>query len=192
MQVEVAGLAAGLKTGDSIAVNGVCLTVTCSDANSFWAELSMETLDRTTFGSARAGLTVNLERPLALSDRLGGHIVQGHVDGVGKLATSARVGDGFVIGIDFPPDLARYFIPKGSVALDGISLTIAALQADRFTVAVIPHTWKVTNLRQLKPGDALNIEVDMLGKYVERFLQLGTLNRDSRSLTVDYLKEQGF
>jgi riboflavin synthase len=192
IEFDAPDIAADLKTGDSIAVNGVCLTVTRSDAVLFSAELSAETLERTTFGAARPGLVMNLERPLTLSDRLGGHLVQGHVDGVGRLTTVTQAGDGFVIGIEYPAELQRYFVLKGSVALDGISLTIASLQGTRFTVAVIPHTWHATNLGRLEPGDSVNLEVDMLGKYFDRFVQLGLLNRERGGLTLDYLKEQGF
>ncbi len=190
--VSAATVPPRLKSGDSVAVNGVCLTVTQAAPDSFAADLSAETLRRTTFGTARSGAVVNLEQPLALGDRLGGHMVQGHVDGVGKVAVVAPAGDGVVIGFDFPAELERYLVHKGSIAVDGISLTVASLEKRRFTVAVIPHTLRATTLGRLAPGDAVNLETDMLGKYFERFLQLGVLKAPGAALTADYLKEQGY
>ncbi len=188
--ISAPGVAPELKVGESVAVNGVCLTVTVPGPEVFTADLSPETLERTTLGRARSGLTVNLERPLTPASRLGGHFVQGHVDGVGNFVSAIPSGAGIVIGVEFPRILERYLVYKGSVAVDGISLTIASIQGARFTVAVIPHTLRATNLQSLKPGDAVNIETDMLGKYIERFVQLGLVK--TPALTADYLKEQGY
>ena len=183
-----------LKIGDSIAVNGVCLTTARNGAEWFSCEISAETLRRTSFKYARQGMIVNLERPLMIGGRLGGHFVQGHVDGVARLIDKAASGEGFEISFDFPKELERYLVFKGSIAVDGISLTIASLERSAFTVAAIPHTIEVTNLKRLKSGDFVNLEVDILGKYFERFFQLGLLqsgNVGSR-LTMEYLKDQGY
>jgi riboflavin synthase len=158
------------KNGDSIAVNGVCLTALNVQPDSFSAELSPETLDRSTLGNLSVGSPVNLERAVTAATRLGGHIVQGHVDGRGTLNSVVDEGDFRTGTIGYPPELARYFVEKGSVSVEGISLTIAALRDEEFDIAVIPKTWEVTNLSSLKPGDAVNLEVDVIAKYVERML----------------------
>ena len=153
----------GAKVGDSIAVNGCCLTVVELGPGTWSADLVDETLSRTNLGALRAGDPVNLERPVRPSDRLGGHVVQGHVDGVGEVVSPA-------------PELVirtadtRYLVEKGSVAVDGVSLTVAGVDGDRFRVAVIPHTARVTTLGRLEPGDRVNLEFDILAKYVERLL----------------------
>ena len=158
------------KHGDSIAVNGVCLTALDISSNSFAADVSRETLERSTLGRLKPGTAVNLERAVTPTTRLGGHIVQGHVDGRGKFVDVHDHGESWTIRISFPSELARYLVYKGSVAVEGISLTIAALSDDWFEVAIIPKTWEVTNLSRLSPGDDVNIEVDIMGKYVERIL----------------------
>ena len=163
--------AAELALGDSVAVNGVCLTVVRFDASGFDAEVSPETLRVTNLGDLRDGATVNLERPLLPSDRLGGHFVQGHVDGVGSLAGIEQETDFWWVTVRFPEDLSRYLVPKGSVAVDGISLTVAGLEADRFAVQIVPHTWRHTNLHARRVGDAVNIECDIIGKYVARAVE---------------------
>jgi riboflavin synthase len=184
----------GLKVGDSISVNGVCLTVTHIGSSSFSCDISVETLRRSSFNQIKQGVQANLERSLMLGDRLGGHFVQGHVDGVGRLVAKTPSGEGFEMEFDFPLELERYLVYKGSIAVNGISLTISALRRESFSVAVIPHTSETTNLNQLKLGDAVNLEVDILGKYFERFFQLGILQNDGPSfkLTAEYLKSQGF
>ena len=161
-----------IQNGDSIAVNGVCLTAVDTTPTSFAADVSPETLERTTLGSLKIGSPVNLERAVTPATRLGGHIVQGHVDGRGTFVSAVPEGDFWTVTIGFPPDLARYFVEKGSVAIEGISLTIAKLHDDSFDLAIIPKTWDQTNLRALKPGDAVNLEVDVIAKYVERMLVL--------------------
>jgi riboflavin synthase len=160
----------GAKDGDSIAVNGVCLTALNVTTSGFTADVSEETLRRSTLGNLAVGLTVNLERALTFASRLGGHIVQGHVDGRGTFISATGQDDFYTVRIGFPPELARYLVHKGSVTVEGISLTIAELGADHFDIAVIPKTWEVTNLSTLKPDDAVNLEVDLIAKYVERMM----------------------
>ena len=157
-----------IKSGDSIAVNGVCLTALDVRPTSFAADVSPETLQRTTINELRTNSRVNLERALTPATRLGGHIVQGHVDGRGTFLSAEQNGDFWTVKIGFPPDLARYFVQKGSVAVEGISLTIAALAKDHFEIAVIPKTWEMTNLSTLNPNDPVNLETDIIAKYVER------------------------
>ncbi len=160
----------GTNHGDSISVNGVCLTALDVRPDSFAADVSMETLARSTLGSLKAGAPVNLERAVTPTTRLGGHIVQGHVDGRGQLAGVEDHGESWTVRFTYPKDIGRYLVFKGSVAVEGISLTIAGLTDDYFEVAIIPKTWDVTNLSHLKPGDDVNLEVDVIAKYVERLL----------------------
>lgn len=157
--------------GVSIAVNGVCLTAVEVGTSHFSVDLAPETLSRSNLGDLLTGSVVNLERPVSLSGRLSGHLVQGHVDATGELVSLEELGDGnWWLRVKAPADLDRYLIHKGSIALDGISLTIAALAESVVSVAIIPHTYEVTNLRTRKPGDRINIEVDMIAKYVEKLL----------------------
>lgn len=163
-----------LRIGDSVAVNGVCLTVVARDGGTFTADLSEETLARTTLRRLASGTTVNLERPVPAAGRLGGHIVQGHVDGVGRVAALHREAEGRRLEITVPSALARYVVDKGSVAVDGVSLTVAGVRmggrpaAGRFGVALIPHTCEITTLGELEPGHEVNLEMDILAKYVEQ------------------------
>jgi riboflavin synthase len=175
-----------LRIGSSIAVNGVCLTVRTIGAdersewkrdsaqpsnNVFSAEMSRETLDRTSLGSLARRSIVNLERPMRADARFGGHIVQGHVDGLGRIASFYREGDAWDLAVEYPVSAARYIVEKGSIAVDGISLTVAALQPPRFfSVAIIPHTFENTNLRTARAGDPVNLEFDVVAKYVENLL----------------------
>ena len=159
------------EIGASIAVNGCCLTVVELGDDWWAADAVTETLDRTALGSLRDGDTVNLERPVRLADRLGGHIVQGHVDAVGTIVGKHPVGDGSVrVEVAAPPDVMRYVVEKGSITVDGISLTVAALADDGFSIAVIPHTLAVTTLGAKGPSDPVNLEVDVVAKYVERLM----------------------
>jgi riboflavin synthase len=164
----------GTNNGDSIAVNGVCLTALDVRSDSFAADVSHETLIRSTIGSLRSGVNVNLERAVTPATRLGGHIVQGHVDGRGEFVSLEDLGESWTLRFLYPQELGRYLVFKGSIAVEGISLTIAALTESYFEVAIIPKTWAVTNLSQLKPGDAVNLEVDVIAKYVERLLAAGS------------------
>jgi len=159
-----------LENGESVAVNGVCLTALEVTPDSFAADVSPETLSRTTLGDLSVGSRVNLERAVTPSSRLGGHIVQGHVDGRGTFIGADDQGDFRTVRIGFPLGIAKYLVFKGSVAVDGISLTIASLADNYLEIAVIPKTWEATNLSTLNTGDAVNLEVDMIAKYVERLL----------------------
>jgi len=160
----------GTNHGDSIAVNGVCLTALDIQPDSFAADVSRETLSRSTLGRLNLGAPVNLERAVTPATRLGGHIVQGHVDARGQFAGVEDHGESWTLRIKYPTEIARYLVFKGSVSVEGISLTIAGLTDEYFEIAIIPKTWEVTNLSRLKPGDDVNIEVDVIGKYVERLL----------------------
>jgi riboflavin synthase len=184
----------GLKIGDSISVNGVCLTATQLHPVSFQCDISAETLRLSSFKLAKPGERVNLERSLMVGDRLGGHFVLGHVDGVGRMISKTASGPGFVMNFGYPKELDRYLVYKGSIAINGISLTIASLEQSTLSVAVIPHTCEATNLRELGAGDPVNLEVDVLGRYFERFFQLGLLHQEIKGpgLTSEYLKNQGF
>mgnify|MGYP000509372580 CR=1 FL=1 len=162
----------GMKTGDSIAVNGACLTVTEFDRVSFTADVSGETVNRTNIGKLRVGDKVNLERPLRLSDRLGGHLVSGHVDAVGFIRGMIKKGEVSVFTFETPKDISKYLISKGSVAVDGISLTVNDITGNTFSITVIPHTIKMTTLGFKKIGAAVNLEADMIGKYIEAFAKL--------------------
>jgi riboflavin synthase len=170
LRVDAPWLAGQLSTGDSVAVNGCCVTVTGTTGAGFAADLVAETLRRTALGGLRQGEPVNLERPLAADGRLGGHVVQGHVDGVGRVLARDPVGDGVELRIGLDPALARYVVVKGSIAVDGVSLTVAGTGQDWFSVALVPHTLAVTTLGRRQPGDAVQLEVDVLAKYVERLL----------------------
>jgi len=180
-----------LKTGDSIAVSGVCLTAVDIKPDSIGFDLAEETWIRTSFSRIKEGASVNLELPMRADGRFGGHIVQGHVDGTGKfLALDSIPGaDNYWLRIEIPPDLARYVIHKGSLSIEGISLTVALIEGTRVTVAIIPHTVEMTNLNSLKRGDPVNLEVDMIAKYVEKMMQGESANS---SVTLEKLVSAGF
>ena len=184
--------------GDSIAVNGICLTVTHFDAAHFTADVMPETVRRTSLAELRHGSRVNLERALTLKSRLGGHIVSGHIDGVGTIAAMQEEGNAILLTVRADAGLLRYIVEKGSVALDGISLTVARAGAADFTVSLIPHTREITNLREKRMGSRLNIETDILGKYVEKLFPGAHTKGDSDApksagkITMDFLRQQGF
>jgi riboflavin synthase len=165
-------LAPELANGDSLAVNGVCLTVIASDADSVHMDIGPETARITTLGTVRRGTVVNLERPLRADSRLGGHFVQGHVDATGTVEELRQDGESYWLTVRFPPALAPYIVRKGSIAVNGISLTVAGVDDRRFDVQIIPYTWTHTNLQSTKAGDAVNLECDILGKYVARSVEL--------------------
>ena len=173
--IEARTVTEGSSNGDSIAVNGVCLTALDVKPDSFAADVSRETLLRSTLGNLKPGSPVNLERAVTPTTRLGGHIVQGHVDARGKFLGVEDHGASWTVRIAYPKQIARYLVSKGSVAVEGISLTIAGLTDDYFEIAVIPKTREVTNFSQLNPGDEVNLEVDVIAKYVERMLSLSSL-----------------
>lgn len=179
-----------LCTGHSVSVSGVCLTALDIKPGSFCADLAPETWERTSFSRIHEGALVNLELPMKADGRFGGHIVQGHVDGVGKLIAFERIADSenWWLHIELPSDVEKYTVFKGSLSIEGISLTVAKLEKNRCTIAIIPHTVEMTNLHSLKPGDPVNLEADLIAKYVEKMMK-----GDSESfLTIDDLVEQGF
>ncbi len=180
-----------LKQGDSIAVSGVCLTAVEITPQSFAADLASETWKRTSFSRIKKDALVNLELPMRADGRFGGHIVQGHVDGTGKFLALDRVqrADDYWLRIEIPPELARYVIFKGSLCIEGISLTVAKVEATRVTVAIIPHTVTMTNLKSLRPGAPVNLEVDMVAKYVEKMMKGESANS---ALSVERLVGEGF
>lgn len=183
------------RTGDSVAVNGVCLTVTESNDGLLMFYASTETTSRTTLGMLKKGSEVNLERALKLSDRLGGHIVSGHVDGVGKIAEKKQVKDSWLIGVEIDRSLSRYTIEKGSIAIEGISLTINHCQSGYFEVNIIPETASTTTLLDKKVGDRINIETDMIAKYVENLFMKERdteLGKNSSSIDAEMLEKFGF
>jgi len=173
VRVQARDVLNGLQTGASIAVNGVCLTARLAAGNSFTAELSSETLKRTSLKKLSAGSLVNLERPMRADGRFGGHIVQGHVDGVGRIRAFSRRGDDWNLEVEFPESGDRYIVEKGSIAVDGISLTVAQVTPRVFRAAIIPHTFENTNLKTARPGDLVNLEFDVIAKYVERMVRAG-------------------
>jgi riboflavin synthase len=171
--VSAPSVARDARLGDSVAVNGVCLTVVEREAGRLSFDAVNETLRRSSLGLLRAGDRVNLERPMRADGRFDGHIVQGHVDATAALEAVLEEGNSRRLRFQAPAEVLRYVVEKGSIALDGISLTVAAAGADWFEVVIIPHTWKVTNLGERRPGDRVNLEVDILAKYVERLLRAG-------------------
>ena len=181
LAIEARLILEGLKVGDSIAVDGACLTVAEANSNFFWVDVSLETLESTYFKDLKAGHLVNLERALMVGDRLGGHFVLGHVDAVGKVKSFRREKDFAWLAIEFPPSIQKYLIKKGSVAVNGVSLTIASLANNIFQIALVPLTLRRTNLSFLKKGDRVNIETDVLGKYVENFVMRSSDNQNSET-----------
>jgi riboflavin synthase len=189
--IHAPSVAASLAVSNSIAVNGCCLTVVSRDKERFSADLSGETLAKTSFRELKRGARVNLEQPLTAGKEFGGHFVLGHVDGVGRVTHLTAEGENWWLGVQVPEDFARYVVPKGSITIDGISLTVARWRGRIAEIAVIPFTYEHTNLRDRKSGDAVNLEGDVLGKYVERYL--GARGAASASnLTISRLIEEGF
>ena len=198
-QIEIAArrVLSDVQIGDSIAVNGVCLTVTRFDGRSFAADVMPETVRRTELSELKAGSVVNLERALAVGSRVGGHFVAGHVDGTGEVLGIAREGNAVLLTIAASPPLLAGIVEKGSVALDGISLTVAAVTDATFTVSLIPHTMEVTNLHTKKKGSPINIETDMLGKFVQKCLRMGGYlepepSSSAGTITKEFLLKHGF
>ena len=181
-----------LRIGDSVAVNGVCLTATGVDGSGFTADVMHETLQRSSLGALGPGSRVNLERAIAADGRFGGHIVSGHIDGTGTIAERRRDDNAVWYTVSAPPALLRYIVEKGSIAIDGISLTVASVEADRFSVSVIPHTAAVTLLGAKGPGDVVNLETDIIGKYVERLLRPADTPAARSGISLEFLAENGF
>lgn len=185
----------GTKIGDSIAVNGACLTAVTIDRRRFQADISPETIEKTTFKHLKSGDRVNLERALVLSDRIDGHLVSGHVDGVGSIQSKTQIGNAIQVSIQVPAWMSRTIIVKGSVAVDGVSLTVNQCRAGDFTVSIIPHTARLTTIGLKPSGAAVNIETDMIGKYVERFVTLHqqeTKENGKAGIDMNLLARSGF
>jgi riboflavin synthase len=189
--IHAPGVAASLTVSNSIAVNGCCLTVVSRDKERFSADLSGETLAKTSFRGLKPRARVNLEQPLTAGKEFGGHFVLGHVDGVGRVTHLTAEGENWWLGVQVPEDFARYIIPKGSITIDGISFTVARWRDRIAEIAVIPFTYEHTNLPDRRPGDAVNLEGDVLGKYVERYLEARGAAKAS-NLSISRLIEEGF
>ena len=180
-----------ISINDSICVDGVCLTVTNFDNSGFWVDAVGATLEKSTFASVRPSSYVNLERSVRLNDRLGGHLVQGHVNGIGTISEIQKLGENYLLQITVPENLKKYLIREGSIAVNGISLTIADLDKNLISISIIPHTWQNTNLRHKKVNDKVNIEIDVLAKYVEKLLTKDNSGSE-KNITENWLKEIGY
>ena len=191
MVISAAKVLADVKKGDSICVNGVCLTVVEFSNNYFTSDVMPETVEKTALKNLQSGHQVNLERALRLEDRLGGHIVQGHVDGVGKILAQEVLDIAVIYRIGAPNNILKYTVPKGSIAIDGISLTVVDVYSDSFTISLIPHTAHQTTLGAKNPGDMINLETDIIGRYIEKFLKVGE-TENNNNMTMGFLTEHGF
>ncbi len=188
--IEAPQITGDLKVGDSVAVEGICLTVTALTPPQFTVDAVHETLKRSTLGNIKTGVPVNLERALRVGDRLGGHFVQGHVDGVGRIEKIESTGNMIWLSVAIPEEFGAYVIEKGSIALDGISLTVAKKEDSRIGLAIIPHTFRNTTLQFKRPGDGVNLEFDMIAKYIENLLR--SKSGGASKITDSWLQEQGF
>jgi riboflavin synthase len=191
IRIEAKSIPKELKTGHSVAVSGVCLTALDIKPKSFCADLAPETWDRTSFSRIKRGALVNLELPMKADGRFGGHVVQGHVDGVGRLLEFQRItgSDNWWLHIELPPGIERYVVYKGSISIEGISLTVARLEGRHCTIAIIPHTVEMTNLKSLQPGDPVNLEADLIAKYVEKMMRGDSA---TGAITLERLVQAGF
>ena len=180
-----------VAVNDSVCIDGVCLTVTNKSKNTFLVDAVGATLEKTTFYNIKADAYVNLERSMRLSDRLGGHLVQGHVNGIGSISEIKKLGENYLVKIIVPEDLEKYLIKEGSIAINGISLTIADLNRNEISISVIPHTWQNTNLKDKEVNDKVNVEIDILAKYVEKLLTRNH-NSSDQNITESWLKEIGY
>ena len=196
ISVHAPTLNGSLAVSSSIAVNGCCLTIISVENDKFSADLSAETLRKTSFGAEtgalQTGSRANLEQPLTAGKEFGGHFVLGHVDGIGRITHLQPEGENWWLGVQVPEDFARYIVPKGSITIDGISLTVARWRSPVVEIAVIPYTYEHTTLRDHKPGDAVNLEADILGKYIERYLEGRRESRQQATLTIEELVREGF
>jgi len=190
--IEAPRLATSLAVSASIAVNGCCLTIVACDKKSFSADLSAETLNKTAFSSLNEGDCVNLEQPLTAGKEFGGHFVLGHIDGTGTVAAMDPEGDSWRYSVQVPPELAKYVVSKGSITIDGISLTVANWDNEIAEIAVIPFTYEHTNIRDRKPGDVVNLEADVLGKYIEQHLEARAKRAAKAPIALQDLVSQGF
>ena len=192
LSIEADKVLQEVKEGDSIAVNGICLTVTSFTKNSFTADVMHETMNRTTLGKLKENSPVNLERALSVMGRFGGHMVSGHIDGRGKIVGIERDDNAVLFTIEAAEKILRYIVEKGSIAINGISLTVARVDRKNFTVSVIPHTLRVTSLGSFQKGDEVNLENDIVGKYIEKLLGLSCPEKKESTLTMDFLIKNGF
>lgn len=192
LSIEADKILEDVKEGDSIAVNGICLTVTSFTKNSFTADVMHETMNRTTLGKLKENSPVNLERALSVMGRFGGHMVSGHIDGRGKIVGIEKDDNAVLFTIETTEKILRYIVEKGSIAINGISLTVARVTSKNFTVSVIPHTLKVTTLGSFQKGDEVNLENDIVGKYIEKLLGLSCPEKKESTLTMDFLIKNGF
>ena len=191
--VEAHKIMEDIHLGDSICTNGVCLTVTSFDQNTYSVDVMHETLRRTNLGDLRSGSRVNLERAMAADGRFGGHIVAGHIDGIGRIISMTRDDNAIWIVVATEKDILKYIVNKGSITIDGISLTVADVDSSTFSVSVIPHTGDNTTLLSKKPGDTVNLETDMIGKYVEKLLHFqAEEEKPGSGITLEFLAEHGF
>jgi riboflavin synthase len=192
IKIEARKVLSDIRLGDSIAVNGVCLTVSSFSGLSFLADVMPETLRKTNLIGLKPGQRVNLERAMALGGRLGGHMVSGHVDGTGRIREKRTEGNAVVLHFTAPQEVLRFIVPKGSIAVDGISLTVAAVDNESFSVSVIPHTASETTLGEKSAGNIVNLENDIIGKYVDRLLNSYQELRQQKDISIDFLKANGF
>lgn len=192
IKIEASVVTEDLKIGDSVAVNGVCLTIIEFTLKEITAEIMHETLERSSMKNAKPGDKVNLERALRVDSRLGGHIVTGHVDGTGKIISKTKDGIAEIFDISYPSEIGKYLAKKGSVAVDGISLTIVDVNKDYFRLSIIPHSLKMTTLGFKKPGDIVNLEIDVLARYIERLFSSKNLTEGKPGLSTSFLVENGF
>ncbi|MBU3189808.1 riboflavin synthase [Clostridium bowmanii] len=190
--IKATKILADTKIGDSISTNGVCLTVTESNKNSFSVDVMAETIGRSNLGKLKPGSTVNLERALRASGRLGGHIVSGHIDGIGTIVELYKEDNATWVSVETTMDILKYIVHKGSITIDGISLTVAYVDENIFKVSIIPHTKDETTLITKKIGDEVNLECDMLAKYVEKLLKHGETPKERKPVSMDFLLENGF
>lgn len=192
LSIAAKDILSDLKIGDSVAVNGVCLTATTVDSGGFTADVMHETLNRSSLGSLTVGSHVNLERAMAANGRFGGHIVSGHIDGTGTITALRKDDNAVWYTISASQELLRYIVEKGSIAIDGISLTVAEVGESWFSISAIPHTVAVTTLGEKRPGDTVNLENDVIGKYVEKLLRPQPQETAKGSLTLEFLAQHGF
>ena len=190
LEISASKIMRSLKTGDSISVNGVCLTVTKFSSGKFCVDAVGETIKKTTVGNLRIGMEVNLEPALQLSQKLGGHLVQGHVNDVGTITEIKKAGENYLLYLSLPHLLEKYLIKEGSIAIDGISLTIADVNSNKIMCSIIPHTWTNTNLHTRKSGDKVNIEIDVISKYIEKFTSSTPENKNE--LSEEWLTKLGY
>lgn len=191
IKIEAKKILNDISVNDSICIDGVCLTVTNFDNSGFWVDAVGATLEKSTFAKIKSSSYVNLERSVRLNDRLGGHLVQGHVNGVGTITEIQKLGENYLLKIIVPEDLERYLIKEGSIAINGISLTIAELDKNSVSISIIPHTWQNTNLKYKKVNDKVNIEIDVLAKFVEKLLTKNN-GTSKKNITENWLKEIGY